>query len=178
MMPGRASAARELTTDQPRRILGNPLLWLMVAASATNYFDRSILGIAAPSLIRESGISETAMGAIFSAFLISYTALMAPAGWLADRVGGQRVMAFAALGWGVSTIATPIATWIGLTGSLAYVWMLAIRFYLAQPVLRCILPAPTSPRPTSLLRVPLGLRVLCFRRPLWAARRPRWSSLL
>ena len=102
----------------------------MVAASATNYFDRSILGIAAPSLIRESGISETAMGAIFSAFLISYTALMAPAGWLADRVGGQRVMAFAALGWGVFTIATPIATWIGLTGSLAYVWMLAIRFLL------------------------------------------------
>ena len=80
----------------------------MVAASATNYFDRSILGIAAPSLIRESGISETAMGAIFSAFLISYTALMTPAGWLADRLGAQKVMAFAAFGWGLFTFATEI----------------------------------------------------------------------
>jgi MFS family permease len=130
MMPGRASATREVATDPSRPVFRKSLLWLMVAASATNYFDRSILGIAAPSLIRESGISETAMGAIFSAFLISYTALMTPAGWLADRLGAQKVMAFAAFGWGVFTFATPLALWIGLTGSLAYLWMLAIRFLL------------------------------------------------
>jgi MFS family permease len=103
---------------------------MMIAVSAVNYFNRSILGVAAPSLIRELGISETAMGTIFSAFLVSYTALMTPAGWLADRVGAPRVMAFAAMGWGLFTIATPMAAWAGMAASIAFLWMLGVRFFL------------------------------------------------
>jgi MFS family permease len=131
MMPGRATDADQANFAGARRVtVERTLLWLMVAASAVNYFDRSILSIAAPSIIRELGISETAMGAIFSAFLISYTALMTPAGWLADRLGGQKVIAFAAFGWGIFTIATPMAAWIGLAGSIAFAWMLVARFLL------------------------------------------------
>jgi ACS family glucarate transporter-like MFS transporter len=102
----------------------------MIAASAVNYFDRSILGVAAPDLIHDLRISETAMGTVFSAFLISYTALMTPAGWLADKVGGQKLLALAAFGWGIFTIATPMASWVGLAGTVAFVWMLAARFLL------------------------------------------------
>ena len=176
MMPGRASATKEVATDPSRPVFSKSLLWLMVAASATNYFDRSILGIAAPALIRESGISETAMGAIFSAFVISYTALMTPAGWLADRLGAHKVMAFAAFGWGLFTIATPLALWIGLTGSLAYVWMLGIRFLLGAT------SAPLYPSCANITAAYIpresaaGLRALCFRRPLWVALWRHWCS--
>ena len=130
MPPVRATLAEQANDQRDTVRFGRTLLWLMVAASAVNYFDRSILGVAAPSLIHDYAISETAMGTIFSAFLISYTALMTPAGWLADRVGGQKLLAFAAFGWGIFTIATPMAAWVGLAGSLAFAWMLVARFFL------------------------------------------------
>jgi MFS family permease len=133
MMP-----AHTLPTNEPGRSYNldertgseRTLVILMIIVSAVNYFDRSILGVAAPSLIRELGISETAMGTIFSAFLVSYTVLMTPAGWLADRLGAAKVMAFAAVGWGLFTIATPMAAWAGMAASIAFLWMLGVRFFL------------------------------------------------
>jgi ACS family glucarate transporter-like MFS transporter len=130
--------AHTLPTNEPGRSLyvdqragsERTLVILMIIVSAVNYFDRSILGVAAPALIRELGISETAMGTIFSAFLVSYTVLMTPAGWLADRMGAARVMAFAAVGWGFFTIATPMAAWAGMAASIAFLWMLGVRFFL------------------------------------------------
>lgn len=119
-------------SDKPDESAGSlrTLVILMIAVSAVNYFNRSILGVAAPYLIRELGISETAMGTIFSAFLVSYTVLMTPAGWLADRIGAPRVMAFAAVAWGLFTIATPMAAWVGMAASIAFLWMLGVRFLL------------------------------------------------
>ena len=122
--PGRSYNLDERASSQ------STLVILMILVSAVNYFDRSILGVAAPSLIRELGISETAMGTIFSAFLVSYTVLMTPAGWLADRLGAAKVMAFAAVGWGLFTIATPMAAWAGMAASIAFLWMLGVRFFL------------------------------------------------
>jgi MFS family permease len=55
---------------------------------------------------------------------------MTPAGWLADRLVAAKVMAFAAIGWGLFTIATPMAAWAGMVASIAFLWMLGVRFFL------------------------------------------------
>ena len=64
----------------------------MCGLSAISYFDRTIMSIAGPTIMREFHFSEVAMGSVFSAALLSYTILMAAGGWLADRFGGRLVL--------------------------------------------------------------------------------------
>jgi MFS family permease len=96
----------------------NRIIALMLGLSAMSYFDRTVLSIAAPSIMREFGISETAMGTLFSAFLVSYTILMTPGGALADRFGPRRVLGVATLGAAVTTgilaVPDPAAALIGI----------------------------------------------------------------
>lgn len=71
---------------------------LMFALSAMSYFDRVVISIAGPGIMRDFHISETEMGTVFSAFLLSYTAMMTPGGALADRFGGRLVLTVTGLG--------------------------------------------------------------------------------
>jgi len=45
---------------------------LMVGFSVMSYFDRTIMSIAGPAIIREFKLSETEMGTVYSAFILSY----------------------------------------------------------------------------------------------------------
>ena len=83
---------------------------LMFALSVMTYFVRTILSIAGPSIIKEFQLSETEMGAIYSAFLFSYALLMLPGGYLTDLWGPKITLAVVGLGSGVLT---------GLTGFAA-----------------------------------------------------------
>src|SRR6266849_9938463 len=74
------------------------IVLLMVAFSIMSYFDRIIMSIAGPFIMRESHVSETQMGAIYSAFIFSYGILMIPGGRLADRFGPRRVLTVMGLG--------------------------------------------------------------------------------
>ncbi|CAG4898356.1 hypothetical protein R69919_02471 [Paraburkholderia gardini] len=49
------------------------ILALLAVGTAINYLDRSVLGIAAPGLSKELGLSAVAMGFVFSAFSWTYT---------------------------------------------------------------------------------------------------------
>lgn len=75
---------------------------LMFALSVVNYFDRTILSVAAPGMMKEFSLSPTSMGAVFSAFLLSYTILMTPGGRWSDRFGPRNMLAGMALGSGCS----------------------------------------------------------------------------
>lgn len=90
---------------------------LMFALSAMSYFDRIVMSIAGPGIMKEFQISETAMGSVYSAFLLSYTIFMAPGGGLADRFGGRMVLTVAGLGAALFTGLTSIC---GPTGLGAY----------------------------------------------------------
>jgi MFS family permease len=70
----------------------------MIAFSVMNLFDRTIMSIAGPSIIREFSLSETQMGLVFSAFTFSYALFMIPGGHLADRFGPRLVLTFMGLG--------------------------------------------------------------------------------
>jgi len=54
-------------------------------------------------MMRELGLSQQAMGQVFSAFLVGYAACQIPGGMLADRFGAARVLAWAALAWVAAT---------------------------------------------------------------------------
>jgi MFS family permease len=90
---------------------------LMFALSVVNYFDRTILSVAAPGIMKEYSLSPTTMGAVFSAFLISYTLLMTPGGRWSDRFGPRNMLAITALGSGLLTALMPLGATPGL-GSL------------------------------------------------------------
>src|SRR5207247_11379730 len=71
---------------------------LMFALSAMSYFDRVVMSIAWPGIMRDFGISETRMGWIFSAALFEYMLFVGPDGTLADRFCGCMVLAMSVLG--------------------------------------------------------------------------------
>ena len=105
------------------------LVGLMAVLSTASYFDRTIMSIAAPTVMKEFGISETAMGTVFSAFLISYTIMMLPGGELADRFGARRVVTLFGFGAAFFTGITALCGRPGLGALLGVVpSFLLVRF--------------------------------------------------
>jgi ACS family glucarate transporter-like MFS transporter len=93
------------------------IIGLMFGLSVMSYFDRTILSIAGPGIMKEFGISEVRMGAVYSAFLISYAIFMIPGGRMADRFGPRLVLTWMALGSALFTSLLAFAATPGL-GSL------------------------------------------------------------
>ncbi|MGH9668313.1 MAG: MFS transporter, partial [Bryobacteraceae bacterium] len=65
-------------------------------------------------IMKEFHLPEIQMGYIYSAFLLSYTILMTPGGWLADRFGGRLVLLVSGLGAGLFTGLTALCGPSGL----------------------------------------------------------------
>ena len=55
-----------------------PILAMIAFGTMLNYLDRTVLGIAAPSLTKDLGLSAAEMGIAFSAFSWSYALLQIP----------------------------------------------------------------------------------------------------
>jgi len=105
------------------------LVGLMAALSTASYFDRTIMSIAAPSVMKQFGLSETQMGTIFSAFLLSYMLFMLPGGEVADRFGARPVLTISCIGAAVFTGLTALCGKPGLGALLGIVpSFLVVRF--------------------------------------------------
>jgi len=89
----------------------------MVLFSIMSYFDRTIMGVAGPGIIRDFGLSETQMGAIYSAFLLGYAVMMIPGGHLTDSLGPWRTLIWMGFGAALFTGLTALGARPGL-GSL------------------------------------------------------------
>src|SRR4051794_17910392 len=68
-----------------------------------NYLDRTVLGIAAPFLTKDLGLTAAMMGLVFSAFSWSYALLQIPGGVFLDRFGTRLTYALALGGWSFFT---------------------------------------------------------------------------
>ena len=100
------------------RVRGN-IVTLMVACSVMSYFDRTIISITGPEIIREFSITETEMGAVYSAFLFGYTLTMIPGGRWADLFGPRLIVTLTGLGAALLTGLTALggaSAWSLLTG--------------------------------------------------------------
>jgi len=93
------------------------IVTLMMLFSVMSYFDRTIMSVAGPGIIRDFGLSETQMGAVYSAFLLGYALMMIPAGHLTDRLGPWRTLIWMGFGAALFTGFTALGTRPGL-GSL------------------------------------------------------------
>jgi len=107
----------------PRR-----LVTLMAALSTASYFDRTILSVAAPVLMREFHLSEPVMGTVFSAFLLSYTLCMLPGGWLADKWDSRAILTVSFLGCGALTCLLALAGSTAVLAIPALLTLLVARF--------------------------------------------------
>jgi MFS family permease len=100
-------------------------VWLIVllgAAVFLNYVDRGAIGIAAPVMKKELGLSAEAYGIAFSAFFWVYAPVQLVTGWLCDRFSVYKLMAAGILLWAASTLL------MGLVGGIAS--LLALRIML------------------------------------------------
>jgi MFS transporter, ACS family, D-galactonate transporter len=80
-----------------------PILALVAIGTTINYLDRTVLGVAAPSLTTDLGLSPTQMGFVFSAFSWSYAALQIPGGIFLDRFGTRVTYFVAVMFWSLFT---------------------------------------------------------------------------
>ena len=80
-----------------------PILALVAVGTAINYLDRTVLGVAAPYLTKDLGLTGTQMGWAFSAFSWSYAALQIPGGIFLDRFSTRLTYFVAVAFWSLFT---------------------------------------------------------------------------
>jgi len=93
-----------------------------------NYVDRGAIGIAAPKMKTELGLSEEAYGLAFSAFFWIYAPVQLFAGWLCDRFSVYRLMALGILLWAASTLL------MGFAGGFASLLVLRIMLGVGESI--------------------------------------------
>ena len=96
-----------------------PALFLLFIAVVINYVDRGNLSIAAPLIKEEWHLNASVLGALFSAFFWTYTAMQFVSGWVVDRF--DPLPAAGALGylvWSLATALTGLATGFAMLLSL------------------------------------------------------------
>src|SRR6476619_767465 len=74
-----------------------------------NYIDRQVLPAVAPAIQRDLGLTDTEIGAMEAALLLSFTVLAPVFGWLGDRYSRTKLMAAAAVIW---SLATGVIAWL------------------------------------------------------------------
>src|SRR2546426_3361119 len=131
------------------RLVEAGMIALMVGFSVMSYFDRTIMSIAGPKIIKEFSLSATQIGWVYSAFILSYAVLMIPGGRLADRFGPWRVLTLMGLGAGLFTGLTALGGKTGL-GTLVGVFPALIILRLGfgvstAPIYPSNVPSPVFP---------------------------------
>src|SRR5689334_12206068 len=86
------------------------LVGLLGLSILLNYIDRGAIGVAAPLMKADLGLSATAFGLAVSAFFWVYAPMNLAVGWLCDRYCVYRVFAAGVAIWALSTFLTG---WVG-----------------------------------------------------------------
>ncbi|HGH5977377.1 TPA: MFS transporter [Kluyvera georgiana] len=97
-----ATAEAVNAVPRSRRRIG--ILALLAVGTMINYLDRTVLGIAAPQLTQELGISAAVMGIVFSAFAWTYALAQISGGMFLDRFGNKVTYFLALSFWSLFTL--------------------------------------------------------------------------
>jgi MFS family permease len=109
---------------------------LVTAAIALNYMDRSTLAIGNLKIRQEFGISATAIGALGSAWALTYGIAQLPSGYLLDRIGPKTLVGAAMILWSLCQAAGGIAS--------TYFWLMLSRIGLGATEAPCFPSATRS----------------------------------
>jgi MFS family permease len=105
--PGRLSEPAQSSTTVSR--YSYYALSVLTFVNFLNYIDRQALPAVAPAIQRELGLTDTELGAMEAALLLSFTVLAPLFGRLGDRYSRTKLMAGAAVVW---SIATGLIAWV------------------------------------------------------------------
>jgi MFS family permease len=112
-----ANAPTEAAVAPRRRLLANEavrrwsILGLLCLAFIAAYVDRQNLAAAVidPGFKNYFKLSQVDRGLLHSAFFWSYLLLQVPSGWLVDRYGAKKTLAFGFVLWSLTSAATGLA---------------------------------------------------------------------
>ena len=99
---------QDMTTSRSRRVVKNLRWWVLVLfllGVTVNYITRNSLGILAPELKTELGLTTEEYSWIVGAFQIAYTVFQPICGWLIDVIGLKLGFMICAILWAVACIA-------------------------------------------------------------------------
>ena len=86
-------------------------LVLLTVVYGFNFIDRQIVGILAPFIQEDLGLSNTQLGLLIGfAFALFYTVIAIPLAWLADRYNRVNILSIALATWSGFTALTGMAT--------------------------------------------------------------------
>ena len=105
--PGRLSEPAQTSTTVSR--YSYYALSVLTFVNFLNYIDRQALPAVAPAIQRELGLTDTELGAMEAALLLSFTILAPLFGRLGDRYSRTKLMAAAAVIW---SVATGLIAWV------------------------------------------------------------------
>jgi MFS family permease len=88
----------------------SPFVLLLATALFINYVDRGVLPTAAQLMQVDLQLSDSQLGILMSAFFWTYALVQIPVGWLAERIGADRVLAGGLVIWAAATMLMGIAS--------------------------------------------------------------------
>lgn len=92
--------------------------WLIVAMlfffMFVNFADKIVLGVTAPSLMRDLNISPSQYGYLASAFFIAFVASAIPVGLISDRISNKLLLGIMAAIWSATQLPMIVPTTFGV----------------------------------------------------------------
>jgi MFS transporter, ACS family, glucarate transporter len=115
---GLAPAAHTAASIRPAGKVRWAVIFCAFMIAAVSYLDRSNISIAASFLQKEFGFSNVQLGTVFSAFVMGYALSQPLGGYIADRFGAHRPVAWAIVWWSAFTALVALVP-AGISASLA-----------------------------------------------------------
>jgi MFS family permease len=117
---------------------------IALVAPLINYVDRGSIGIAAPLIQTEFNLSASQMGWVLAAFFWAYAPMQPLMGWLANRIGAERVLVTGFCVWSIATVLTGLAT--GFAMLFAFRLLMGTGESVAYPSAAKLLATHVEPR--------------------------------
>jgi len=74
-----------------------------------NYLDRQVLSILKPILKDEFALTDQGYALLVNLFTVCYALMYPVSGWLIDKFGARKTMAFGIIGWSIASICTGLS---------------------------------------------------------------------
>jgi MFS family permease len=112
-LPQAGPATAPSTNSQQAARYARYVFWLMFVISGLNYLDRWIFTGLSPYIQKDLNFTDLQIGLLNTAFLLVYTVVAMPLGFLADRVARKIIVGAGVTIWSIATIFTGLMSGFG-----------------------------------------------------------------